>query len=37
MRRIEYRKCEKCGQRYTTHPQSKINHCFDCWIPEWRL
>jgi uncharacterized OB-fold protein len=37
MNKIEYRKCKKCGQKYTTNRHSKINECFDCWIPEWRL
>ena len=37
MRRIEYRKCEKCGQKYTTHVHSRIQECFHCWKPEWRL
>ena len=28
---IEYRRCEKCNQLYTTDRKSKINRCFHCW------
>jgi transcriptional regulator NrdR family protein len=37
MAKIEYRECEKCGQKYTTATHSKINLCYHCWKPEWRL
>lgn len=37
LRKIEYRNCEKCGQKYTTNVHSKINLCFHCWKPEWKL
>lgn len=31
MRKIEYRKCQVCGQLYTTARHSKINECYHCW------